>query len=171
MDNYPQRALSLPFEATESEPTHALQGILDAARMPHCLSSTSRFEWSILAGVVVELHNDFNCISLATGVKALAYDSISLQGDLVHDSHAEVLARRGARTWLLARLVGEVKAPSDYTEVDGISRLFEPVSKGRWRCKAEAKLHLYCSTFPCTSQHQEEQGIAIDLFPASILRW
>lgn len=122
-----------------------------------------RYEWSILAGVVVEARNTFHCIALATGVKALPYDTLSPRGDLVHDSHAEVLARRGARIWLLARLMSEVRAHSDGAEIAGMSRLFVQVSDNRWRLIPEAKLHLYCSTFPCTSTlGRQKSAISID---------
>jgi tRNA-specific adenosine deaminase 1 len=41
-------------------------------------------------------------ISLGTGVKVLPAARLPPLGDTLHDSHAEVLARRGLRRWLLA---------------------------------------------------------------------
>lgn len=43
-------------------------------------------------------------ISLATGSKCLPTERFPLQGDALYDSHAEVLARRGARRWLLEEI-------------------------------------------------------------------
>lgn len=99
----------------------------------------------------MEIQGSFHCIALATGVKALPYATLSPAGDLLHDSHAEVLARRGARTWILLRLISEAKAVDTMTEIDGICRLFEknPENQDTWRLHSDVKLHLYCSTFPC----------------------
>src|ERR1700710_957144 len=43
-------------------------------------------------------------IALATGCKCLPKDKLPLQGEAVHDSHAEVLARRCAVRWLFEEI-------------------------------------------------------------------
>lgn len=109
--------------------------------------SDGRWEWTILAGAVLQNGQELHCISLATGVKVLPYQSLSKHGDLLHDSHAEVLARRGARTWLLKRLALEVG--NDEEAFAHPTRLFTKNAFKRWRLSAGVRLHLYCSTFPC----------------------
>jgi len=54
-------------------------------------------EWTILAAILVHNKNkdDLQIVSLATGSKCLGQNLLSPNGDLVNDSHAEVLARRG----------------------------------------------------------------------------
>jgi tRNA-specific adenosine deaminase 1 len=113
------------------------------------IRSDGKHEWTIVAGVVMEANGTCFCLSLCTGVKTLPYCAISPHGDLVHDSHAEVLARRGARTWLLKRLISEVKAQDGSESIDGMQRIFLLERDERWSIKADVKLHLYCSTFPC----------------------
>jgi tRNA-specific adenosine deaminase 1 len=108
-----------------------------------------RHEWTILAGVVIEIQGDCYCLSLCTGVKALPYTFITPNGDLLHDCHAEVLARRGARLWLLKRLISEVQAADSSPSIDGLGRTYSRAEGHRWSLKAGVKLHLYCSTFPC----------------------
>lgn len=113
------------------------------------IRSDGKFEWTILAGAVIEIQGQLHCLSLTSGVKALPYTSISLNGDLLHDCHAEVLSRRAARTWLLKRLLSEIKAIDGDRLIDGLERVFVRVEDLRWSLKEDVKLHLYCSTFPC----------------------
>lgn len=91
-------------------------------------------------------------LTLATGVKCTPYVRLSPYGDVLHDCHAEVLARRSTRAWLLERLVSEVRSAED--TIDGLPRLFTPVYEShdepkRWRLLPQAKIHLYISTLPC----------------------
>lgn len=108
-----------------------------------------RYEWTVLAGIVLSIKSEWHCIALATGVKALPFSHLSKHGDLLHDSHAEVLARRAARHWLLQRLLDENE---DLTspQPKGISRIFVKNDKfPPFGLCEDAHLHLYCSTLPC----------------------
>ncbi|KAJ1783184.1 hypothetical protein LPJ62_005142, partial [Coemansia sp. RSA 2167] len=53
-------------------------------------------EWTVLAGFVIEDTgtNELECVSLGTGLKCQHRQQLSRFGDSVHDSHAEVIARR-----------------------------------------------------------------------------
>jgi hypothetical protein len=58
-------------------------------------------ESTVLSGIVLEsAEKGFQVVSLATGTKCLSAVARSCDGSLVHDSHAEVLARRAALLWL-----------------------------------------------------------------------
>ncbi|CAN0229489.1 unnamed protein product, partial [Hapterophycus canaliculatus] len=74
-------------------------------------------------------------VSLATGNKCVGNGQIPDDGSVVHDSHAEVLARRA----LLLRLWKELRlrAPGDGG------------GGGGWRLKTHLRLHLYISDAPC----------------------
>lgn len=105
--------------------------------------SNGVLEWTVLAGFVIEHQDQYSVVSIATGLKCTPYTQVAqARGDVVHDSHAEVLARRGARLWLLARLEAE-RAGGECGP-----RLFEH-AHGRWRLGADVRLHLYVSTLPC----------------------
>ncbi|UZJ54066.1 hypothetical protein CBS101457_003386 [Exobasidium rhododendri] len=110
-----------------------------------------KYEWTILAGVVLQIGEGYHCISLCTGVKTLPYNSLSENGDLLHDSHAEVLARRAARRWLLNRLADEQEAKTGAAELEGVRRVFtkDSDSAPRYRLVTGVLLHLYCSKLPC----------------------
>ncbi|KAF8528918.1 adenosine deaminase/editase [Hysterangium stoloniferum] len=76
-------------------------------------------------------------VSLATGAKCLPESRLTTTGDMVHDSHAEVLARRGFVRWLLEEAC-RVNSP-----------WIEARSDGKWGLKRGVSLHLYISTLPC----------------------
>lgn len=82
-------------------------------------------------------------ISLATGTKCIPASKLSDRGELVHDSHAEVLARRAAVRWLLE----EIERLSRGTH----SGWIDPPSSDRHRfcLRQGVQLHLYVSTLPC----------------------
>ncbi|XP_044968996.1 double-stranded RNA-specific editase 1-like [Hordeum vulgare subsp. vulgare] len=78
-------------------------------------------------------------LSLATGTKCLGAARLRPRGDLVHDAHAEVIARR-----TLLRLI--------YAEIgmdNPPSWLVASGTDGRWRLKDEHQLHLYITQIPC----------------------
>ncbi|KAJ9478623.1 tRNA-specific adenosine deaminase 1 [Pseudozyma hubeiensis] len=117
------------------------------------VKSNGRIEYTVLAAFVLsypsltgDSHDDYSLISLGTGLGCLPYTSLSVNGDVLHDQHAEVLARRGARLWLLQRLQHEVRS-------DEIGpRLFEAGNQEgarRWSLRQGVRMHLYISTLPC----------------------
>ncbi|KAJ3547741.1 hypothetical protein NMY22_g1537 [Coprinellus aureogranulatus] len=84
-------------------------------------------------------------ISIGTGTKCIPAAKLSNRGELVHDSHAEVLARRGAVRWFLEeihRLASGSIAASDWLVP------IRPEAK-RFRLRDGVELHLYVSTLPC----------------------
>ncbi|KAF6762903.1 hypothetical protein DFP72DRAFT_987320 [Ephemerocybe angulata] len=95
-------------------------------------------------------------ISIATGTKCIPLSKLSDRGELVHDSHAEVLARRGAVRWLLEEVLrmctGNPHAESDW---------LVSVSAGaqRFRLKDGVRLHLYdSSSFPTLEPTAASRG-------------
>ncbi|XP_051219426.1 tRNA-specific adenosine deaminase TAD1 [Lolium perenne] len=78
-------------------------------------------------------------LSLATGTKCLGASRLAPRGDLVHDAHAEVVARRA----LLRLLYAEIGAdcPPSWLVPSG--------SGGRWRLRDGYQLHLYVTLLPC----------------------
>lgn len=57
-------------------------------------------EWTVVAGVVICIRGSLECISVATGVKAMPDTSLH-NGEVVHDMHAEILALRAFNLYLL----------------------------------------------------------------------
>lgn len=84
-------------------------------------------------------------VSLGTGSKCLPGARLQHGGDALHDSHAEVLARRGAVRWLLE----EVERTC--TGVEESRWIEEIVHESRkFRLRPTVRVWLYVSTLPCT---------------------
>ena len=66
-------------------------------------------------------------------------------GNTVHDSHAEVLARRGAVRWFLEE-IHRTKTPDS----SGSGSLWiHEISQGKFALRPDVLVHLYVSTLPC----------------------
>ena len=62
-------------------------------KLPKSGKATSN-EWEIISTFVLELNDEIKVLSLATGSKCVDQSSLSSNGDVINDSHAEILARR-----------------------------------------------------------------------------
>jgi len=100
-------------------------------------------EWTVYAAIVAEEEKNLWVVSAATGTKCTATRK---EGFALHDSHAEILARRG----LVRVLWLEVK---DITKTQSFSKrrllLEEGSNKQKYRIRENIKLHLYISDSPC----------------------
>ncbi|KAG2184719.1 hypothetical protein INT43_000632 [Umbelopsis isabellina] len=128
--------------------------------------NNGKHEWTILAGIVlvrqVEVvteqtpakskktyfsvdnhHFEISVVSIGrTGLKCMPLSKLSKYGDLVQDSHAEVIARRGFNKYLLNEIENCASSkPSIFENVhDVISNL---------KLKALHSFHMYISQAPC----------------------
>ncbi|KAG0759566.1 hypothetical protein G6F57_009102 [Rhizopus arrhizus] len=93
-------------------------------------------EWTVLASIVMIHHStkDIKVISLGTGLKCLPFSKLSKAGDNLHDSHAEVIARRGFIKFLLDQVNSNA-----YFETKDDKLILKP----------EYSFHMYISQSPC----------------------
>jgi tRNA-specific adenosine deaminase 1 len=126
---------------------------LEAKYKPKARSNGVR-EWTVLAGIVLhstsslkgkekataEDDEGYTCVSLGTGVKVLSERALPVHGDALHDSHAEVLARRGFVCFLLQ----EAQRHRDGAQ----SPWVEPSEDGSMQLREGVEVHLYVSTLP-----------------------
>ncbi|KAJ1941589.1 hypothetical protein GGF37_003483, partial [Kickxella alabastrina] len=105
-------------------------------------SKGGKEEWTVLAGFVTEQACTYRCVALGTGLKCLHSRQLSKFGDSVHDSHAEIIARRA----LLIYLMDQVQ-----NCIDSGDSIYERClgEKGELRVKEDVRLHLYTSQCPC----------------------
>ncbi|KAG1753675.1 adenosine deaminase/editase [Suillus paluster] len=103
--------------------------------------------FTILAAIGLTSSNPLiqpKIIALATGCKCLPRDKLPLKGEALHDSHAEVLARRCAIRWLLEE-IGRVASDGSHWHSAWISK----TTDGRYRLKDGVQMIMYISTPPC----------------------
>ena len=108
-------------------------------------------QWTILASffllrkpdVSAGTSGEIKVISIATGTKCLPLSKLSPRGEIINDSHAEVLARRGALRWFLEESQRMRKEPYE-------SSWLKPRYAGAI-LQDGIELHLYVSTVPCMS--------------------
>jgi tRNA-specific adenosine deaminase 1 len=127
-------------------------------RKPRLASSglkAGRREWVPLAGIVLESsHGRLTCASLATGMKCLPRDKIQgLNGNVVHDSHAEILALRAFNRFLLhqsALLCADSHAAAAADNILQPSHTQQPFT-----INPKVTIHMYCSEAPCGDASME----------------
>ena len=83
----------------------------------------------------------FKVIALATGSKCLPEVQLPLRGDLLHDSHAEILARRCAIRWFFEEIARTIRGHT--------SEWIERWSDGRFSLRNGVDVIMYISTVPC----------------------
>lgn len=79
-----------------------------------------------------------------------------MHGDVLHDSHAEVVARRGFKRWVYGQFARELKIERgkgkerEVGEVVGEERrYFERTATGSWALRSDWQVAMYISTLPC----------------------
>ncbi|XP_056138229.1 tRNA-specific adenosine deaminase 1 [Lampris incognitus] len=105
-------------------------------------------EWTLLAAVVLltpHLKGDKvekAVISLGTGTKCIGRAAMSSKGDVLNDSHAEVIARRGCIRYLMEQLCRAVcgQDSSVFCQAD---------QQGKWRLKSGVSFLFFTSHTPC----------------------
>ncbi|KAK9893708.1 adenosine deaminase/editase [Cystobasidium minutum MCA 4210] len=104
-------------------------------------------EWSVLAGFVLhDTESDhLEVVSLGTGLKCLSADKLPLYGDVLHDSHAEIIARRGLLLWLY----GQIDAFHNAEGGTACTLEANPTGGSQLRLKPKYKLAMHISTLPC----------------------
>nr|XP_019967334.1 PREDICTED: tRNA-specific adenosine deaminase 1 isoform X1 [Paralichthys olivaceus] len=105
-------------------------------------------EWTLLAAVLqrrrcAASHSvKTEVVSLGTGTKCIGQTQMSPNGDVLNDSHAEVIARRGCIRYLLQQLHGAVSG--------GSSSVFCPSEEqGKWRLQPGVSFLFFTSHTPC----------------------
>ncbi|KAL4225653.1 hypothetical protein ACF0H5_016342 [Mactra antiquata] len=97
----------------------------------------------VIAGLVMKRSPDDTgvLISLGTGNRCITGQQLSLQGNTVNDSHAEIITRRGFLRFLYKQLMEY--DPSKHNP------LFEKSPNGKIQVRSNITFHLYISTAPC----------------------
>ncbi|BGP31598.1 hypothetical protein JCM10296v2_003370 [Rhodotorula toruloides] len=94
-----------------------------------------------------------------------------MHGDVLHDSHAEVVARRGFKRWMYRQIEREIELERgkgkerEGGEGDGEERsYFERTARGSWTLRSEWQVAMYISTLPCEYDSLSYRGDASTFF-------
>ncbi|KAJ2063455.1 hypothetical protein GGI17_001671 [Coemansia sp. S146] len=122
-------------------------------------------EWTVLAGFVIEdtrpeTSERFTCVALGTGLKCLHSEQLRPFGDAVHDSHAEIVARRALVVYLMNQL--QLSMATAPCEMPKIFNLQPGSTKYRFGVHGQLQLHLYTSQCPCGDATVESLKTAED---------
>jgi len=102
-------------------------------------------EWTVLAGIVIAGPSSLQVVALGTGTKCLTTSNVAANaaGWRLHDSHAEVCARRCFRLYLLAqlRVLTQGAAPG--------ASVLQVAQGGGFELRPGLSLHFYTSQPPC----------------------
>ncbi|KAL4222413.1 hypothetical protein ACF0H5_018452 [Mactra antiquata] len=94
----------------------------------------------VVAAIVMYDQNQdmYRVVSVGSGNRCIKGSNITDDGTVIHDSHAEVLARRGFKRFIYWLLANQSSLP-----------ILERCSDRKWRFKNGISFHLYISTAPC----------------------
>lgn len=103
-------------------------------------------EWTVYAAIVALRNDELWVLSAATGTKCTAHRS---NGNILHDCHAEVLARRGLLRLFWMEIQRKPKPKSEKTGEGTVNDLLEMTSDKKFQLRSDISLHLYISDSPC----------------------
>ncbi|KZW03896.1 hypothetical protein EXIGLDRAFT_827843 [Exidia glandulosa HHB12029] len=98
--------------------------------------------FTVLASFALVRGVECKLLSVCTGTKCLPLERLPAAGDALHDSHAEVLARRGALRWCLEEIARSEVTPSRWiVRADN--------NNAKWTLQPDTQLIMYISMLPC----------------------
>ncbi|KAJ6224411.1 hypothetical protein RDWZM_002956 [Blomia tropicalis] len=139
---------AIMLKANVFSPESVDEFIKNSGENPSKYNSMDLWRYREISGFVLisDLDNSVQVLSLGTGTKCIGSEFLSMDGNVVHDCHAEILARRG----LLCVLYDQMQALLDNDLIDKPEFILEPRDGGNgFRLKKHLKLHLYISSPPC----------------------
>ncbi|XP_018116082.1 tRNA-specific adenosine deaminase 1 isoform X2 [Xenopus laevis] len=104
-------------------------------------------EWTLMAAIIqVESGEDTKVskqvVAMGTGTKCIGQSKLRKTGDVIQDSHAEIIAKRSFQRYLLQQLSLAVS--------EGKNCLFIPgTEKGKWMLRPEISFVFFTSHTPC----------------------
>lgn len=95
-------------------------------------------EWTILSCIVMEQKGCFSVVALGTGTKCIGHSKMSCNGDILNDSHAEVICRRSFLRFLYSEMLED---SSPILTFDEHVKMF--------RVECDVKFHFFTTHVPC----------------------
>ncbi|KAK3755412.1 hypothetical protein QZH41_016625 [Actinostola sp. cb2023] len=102
-------------------------------------------EWTLLSAVVLVIqHADSyktEVVAMGTGSKCIGQSKMSAKGEIINDSHAEIIARRGFLRYLYQELMNAYQEKSSIFDLCHTTNLCQ--------LKDGISFHLFTSHTPC----------------------
>ncbi|KAI1280602.1 Double-stranded RNA-specific editase 1 [Halotydeus destructor] len=147
---------------SETLATRIGEAIIERGKAMLCVFDETN-KWNVLAGIVLTKSNDseyLKVICCTSGTKCVKGDSLSMVGAVLHDCHAEVLARRCFVHYLYTQIFDLTDSGYQDKEDFIIERRED---QHGFRLKKDLQVHLFISSAPCGdarvfSPKDENQG-------------
>ncbi|KAL4358670.1 hypothetical protein HN51_017724 [Arachis hypogaea] len=122
--------------------------------------------------------NDLEVVALGTGTKCIGRSRLRSCGDVVHDSHAEVISRRALMRFFYTQIQHLTESCSKHMpsneckwfKVDDGNLQFELdsecVSERKYNMKRGWKLHMYISQLPCGASSLSSVDSPLEIVPS-----
>lgn len=126
------------------------------SKLPNVKRLLKDTEWTIFSAIVLERESRLEVVSGGTGTKCIGSMMLSENGNILNDSHAEVICRRAFLRFLMAQ-IRATKAPEEKSifKFDESSKLF--------KLESGVKFHMFTTSSPCgdasiytTNDNQDE---------------
>lgn len=111
-------------------------------KLPNSKRLLKDSEWTIFSAIVMELDGKLEVVSSGTGTKCIGATMLSEKGDILNDSHAEVICRRAFLRFLLSQIRATL---SD----DGKSIFAYEKEKKKFKMNGAVKFHFFTTQTPC----------------------
>lgn len=124
-------------------------------KLPSAKRSLKDAEWTIYSAIVMECEGRLDVVSCGTGTKCIGSMMLSDNGDILNDSHAEVICRRAFVRFLMA----QIRA----TKREGGQSIFVFDEEEKRFKVSDVRFHMFTTSSPCgdasiytTNDNQDE---------------
>lgn len=111
-------------------------------KLPNAKRLLKATEWTIYSAIVMENDSKLEVVSCGTGTKCIGSTMMSENGDILNDSHAEVICRRAFIRYLMTQ-IRETKI----SKGQSIFKLDDDSMK--FKLEKSIKFHMFTTSSPC----------------------
>lgn len=111
-------------------------------KLPNAKRLLKDNEWTIYSAIVMDVNDKLEVVSCGTGTKCIGGTFLSDQGDILNDSHAEVICRRAFIRFLLSQLRATLSSEKKSIFV------YEKETK-KFKMNESVKFHFFTTQTPC----------------------